>query len=155
MKLTTVKEIKIGKYKFKRVPAHIFKDEYNVTAYPQLGGLIGNDVLRRFNLVINYGQKEIHLKPNTHFKESFDYSYNGLGIYLVNGQVTIEDVLKDSPGEKAGLIPGDIIMAIDNNMSGSIQSYKNLLQDVGAKLRIVIFRNGELLVKRLKVASIL
>ena len=155
MKLTTVKEIKIGKYKFKRVPAHIFKDEYNVTAYPQLGGLIGNDVLRRFNLVINYGQKEIHLKPNTHFKESFDYSYNGLGIYLVNGQVTIEDVLKDSPGEKAGLMPGDIIMAIDNNMSGSIQSYKNLLQDVGAKLRIVIFRNGELLVKRLKVASIL
>ncbi|HKG67773.1 MAG TPA: PDZ domain-containing protein, partial [Segetibacter sp.] len=83
------------------------------------------------------------------------YSYSGLGVYLVNGQVTIEDVLKDSPGEKAGLMPGDIIMAIDNNMSGSIQSYKNLLQDVGAKLRIVIFRNGELLVKRLKVASIL
>ena len=155
MKVTTVKEIKIGKYKFKRVPAHIFKDEYNVTAYPLLGGLIGNDLLRRFNLIINYGEKEIHMRPNTHFKESFDYSYTGLGVYLVNGQVTIEDVLKDSPGEKAGLMPGDVIVAIDNSIGGNIQSYKNLLQDVGARLRILITRNGELIVKRLKVSSIL
>lgn len=155
MKLTTVKQIRIGKYKFKKVPAHIFIDEYNVTAYPQLGGLIGNDLLRRFNLIINYGEKEIHLKPNSHFKESFDYSYTGLGIYMESNKVVIEDVLKDSPGEKAGLMPGDIIMAIDNNMSGNIQSYKNMLQDVGARLRILVNRNGELILRNLKVSSIL
>jgi hypothetical protein len=155
MKLTTVKQIKIGKYKFKKVPAHIFKDEYNVTAYPSLGGLIGNDLLRRFNLVLNYSEREIHLRPNSHFKESFDYSYTGLGIYVENNHVIIEDVLKDSPGEKAGLVPGDVIMGIDNNVSGNIQAYKNILQDVGAKIRILVVRNGELLVKHLKVASIL
>lgn len=155
MKLTTVKQVKIGKYKFKKVPAHIFRDEYNVTAYPSLGGLIGNDLLRRFNLVINYSEKEIHLKPNSHFKESFDYSYTGLGIYYENKQVIIEDVLEDSPGQKAGLMPGDVIMAIDNDMSGNIQSYKNILQDVGARIRILVARNGELLVKHLKVSSIL
>ena len=155
MKLTTVKQIKIGKYKFKKVPAHIFRDEYNVTAYPSLGGLIGNDLLRRFNLIINYSQKEIHLKPNSHFKEPFDYSYTGLGIYYENNQIIIEDVLEDSPGQKAGLMPGDVIMAIDNNMTGNIQAYKNILQDVGARIRILVTRNKELLIKHLKVASIL
>lgn len=155
MKLTTVKEIKIGKYKFKKVPAHIFTDEYNVTAYPSLGGLIGNDLLRRFNLIINYGQKEIHLKPNSHFREPFDYSYTGLGIYVIDNHIIIEDVLKDSPGEKAGLKPGDVIMGIDNNVSGNIQAYKNLLQDVGARIRLLVIRDGELIVKRLKVSSIL
>ena len=155
MKLTIVKEIKIGKYKFKKVPAHIFKDEYNVTAYPSLGGLIGNDLLRRFNLIINYGQNEIHLKPNSHYKESFDYSYTGLGIYFVEGQVVIEDVLKDSPGEKAGLMPGDVILAINNTMGSSIQSYKNMLQDVGSRLRILVMRKGELIEKKLKVSSIM
>lgn len=155
MKLTTVKEIKIGKYKFKRVPAHIFVDEFNVTAYPTLGGLIGNDLLRRFNLIINYGQREIHLKPNSHFRESFDYSYTGLGIYFVENRVIIEDVLEGSPGEKAGLKPDDVIVGIDNNLTGNIQAYKNILQDVGAKIRLVINRNGELLVKHLKVSSIL
>ena len=155
MKLTTVKQIKIGKYKFKKVPAHIFRDEYNVTAYPSLGGLIGNDLLRRFNLVINYGENEIHLKPNSHYKETFDYSYTGLGIYFVEGQIVIEDVLKDSPGEKAGLVSGDVILAINNNMGGNIQAYKNMMQDVGARLKILVMRKGELVEKRLKVSSIL
>lgn len=155
MKLTTVKEIKISQYKFKKVPAHIFKDEYNVTSYPLLGGLIGNDLLRRFNLIINYNEKEIHLLPNTHFKDPFDYSYTGIEIYLEDGQVVIEDVLEGSPGEKAGLKPGDILAGIDNNLAANIQTYKNLLQEVGAKLRLLIIRNGELMVINLKVKSFL
>jgi hypothetical protein len=155
MKLTTVKEIRIGKYKFKKVPAHIFHDDYNVTSYPLLGGLIGNDLLRRFNLIVNYGRKEIHLLPNTHFRDLFDYSYTGLAMYLVNGQIVIEDVLEGSPAEKAGFKPGDILAGIDRYLGGSIQTYKNLLQDVGAKLRLIIVRDGRLFQIDLKVKSFL
>lgn len=155
MRLTTVKEIKIGPYKFKKVPTHIFYDEYNVTSYPLLGGLIGNDLLRRFNLIINYAEKEIHLRPNSHFREHFDYSYTGLGIYYIDGQIVIEDVLKDSPAEKAGLVPGDIIAGINTVIAGNIQNYKNMLQEVGSKLKILIVRNGELLLIDLKVKSFL
>ena len=53
MKVTTVREFKIGPYRFRKVPIYVFDDEYNVTSYPYLGGLIGNDLLRRFNLIIN------------------------------------------------------------------------------------------------------
>lgn len=155
MVLSTVKHINIGKYKFKKVPAHIFHDTYNVTSYPHLGGLIGNDLLRKFNLVVNYEKNEIHLLPNSHFKEAFDYSYTGLGIYWVNGFVIIEDVMPNSPAFAAGLEPGDIIVAIDNKINGSIQTYKSLLQVVGARYRIVVNRGGELVVKKLKVGSIL
>ena len=155
MRLTTVKEVKIGRYKFKKVPTHIFDDDYNVTSYPLLGGLIGNDLLRRFNLIINYNEREIHLKPNTHFRESFDYSYTGLGVYLVNGQIVIEDVLAGSPAEKAGLEPGDVLAGINTTLGGNIQSYKNMLQEVGAKLKLLIVRNGELMMVTLKVKSFL
>lgn len=155
MKLTTVKEVKIGKYKFKRVPAHVFQDDYNVTSYPLLGGLVGNDLLRRFNLILNYGEKEIHLSPNTHFRETFDYSYTGLGIYLVDGQIVIEDVLEGSPGDKAGLKSGDILAGINTTLGANIQNYKNMLQEVGAKLKLLIVRNGELLIIPLKVKSFL
>ena len=155
MKLSIVKEVKIGRYKFKKVPVHIFHDEYKVTSYPYLGGLIGNDLLRRFNLIINYGQKEMHLKPNTHFPESFDYSYTGLGIYMVNGEITIEDVLKDSPGDKAGLQPGDVLIGIDSNISRDMQTYKNMLQAPGSRLKLLVMRNGVPLIANLKVATIL
>jgi hypothetical protein len=155
MKLSTVKEVKIGRYKFKKVPVHIFHDEYKVTSYPFLGGLVGNDLLRRFNLVINYGQKEMHLKPNSHYNEPFDYSYTGLGIYMVDGEIIIEDVLKDSPGEKAGLLPGDVLIGIDTNITRNMQTYKNMLQAAGARLKLLVIRNGVAVVANLKVASIL
>jgi hypothetical protein len=155
MKLTTVKELKIGQYRFKNVPTHIFKDDYKVTSYPQLGGLIGNDVLRKFNLVINYREKEIHMRPNSHFKERFDYSYSGLGIYYVDGNIVIEDVLEDSPGEKAGLKSGDVIISIDNAFNAGIQVYKDMLQQVGARLKILVMRDGEAKLLSIKIKSFL
>ena len=51
MNLTVVKELKLGPYRFRNVPTYIFDDVYNVTSYPYLGGLIGNDILRRFNTI--------------------------------------------------------------------------------------------------------
>jgi hypothetical protein len=155
MKVTTLKQVYLGPYKFKNVPAHIFEDTYKVTSYPDYAGLIGNDLLRRFNLVLNYEKQEIHLFPNTHFSESFDYSYTGLGIYFSGGQVVIEDVLKDSPGEKAGLKPGDVILAIDNNFSGNIQEYKDMMQHIGARHKFLVTREGKLYTFTLKVKSFL
>ena len=84
MLLTTVREFRLGPYKFKRVPAYIFEDEFNVTSYPYLGGLIGNDLLRRFNVILNYEKRDIYIVPNSHYRDLFDYSYTGLNFYVVN-----------------------------------------------------------------------
>lgn len=155
MLLTTVKEVKLGPYRFKKVPTYILDDDYNITSYPQLGGLVGNDLLRRFNLVINYRERVIHLTPNTHFAEPFDYSYTGLGMYVVDGVIVIEDVIAGSPAEKAGFIPGDVVVSIEANLTRNIQAYKAMLQVPGAKLKFVISRDGELMELTLKVANIL
>ena len=67
MRLTLIKEVRIGPYKFRSVPTYLYKDDYNVTSYPFTGGLLGNDLLRRFNMIFNYPNREIHLLPNTSF----------------------------------------------------------------------------------------
>lgn len=157
MRLTTVKDFRLGPYRFRRVPTYIFEDQYNVTNYPYLGGLIGNDLLRRFNVILNYDRREIFMTPNRHFREPFDYAYTGLGIYFINGQVTVTDVMKGSPADKAGFIEGDIIIAINNNMSRNIQSYRNLLQQPGEKLKFLVVRakDGDLEELNMKVGNIL
>ena len=43
MRLTVVKMVQVGNYKFRNVPTYIYEDEYNVTSYPFVGGLLGND----------------------------------------------------------------------------------------------------------------
>ncbi len=141
MSISIANEIRIGPYKFKRVPVHVFEDDFNVTSYPLLGGLIGNDILRRFNVILNYPEQSIHLKPNSHFNESFDYSYTGLGIYLIDGEIRVVDIMPGSPGDKAGFLPGDVIFSVETNASKNIQAYKSIFQNSIGKMRIVIFRD--------------
>ncbi len=155
MRLTTVKEVKIGPYRFRNVPTYIFEDIYNITAYPYLAGLIGNDLLRRFNVTLNYAKREIHLIPNSHYRSPFDYAYTGLGIYVVNGRIQVEDVIPGSPGEASGFKTGDVLIGVGNNFSNNIQAYKNLLQMRGQKIKIVVNRNDSLIILTLKPASIL
>ena len=155
MRLTTIKELKLGPYRFRRVPTYIFDDEYNLFNYPNLAGLVGNDILRRFNVYLNYEHRDIYLLPNSHFRDQFDYSYTGLEIYWIDGEVRVGDIMKDSPAEKAGLREDDVIVAINNNFSNNIQAYKSMLQNAGEKLKIIVNRKGQLVELFLKVKSIL
>ncbi len=155
MKMSTIKKVSVGPYSFKKVPVHIYDDSVNVFSYPSLAGLIGSDLLRRFNIVINYPEGVIHLLPNTHMNDPFDYSYTGMNFYFIDGKIVITEVQQSSPAEKAGFIPGDIIFGIETNFSNNIQQYKALLQTAGEKVRILVFRNNQPQMIELKIGSIL
>ena len=154
MQLTTIRELRVGPYRFRKVPTYIFDDQYNVTSYPNLGGLIGNDILRRFNIILNYERRSIYLTPNSHYRDLFDYSYTGLTIYWIDGEVRVGDVMKGSPAEKGGFKEDDVIVAVANNFSNNIQTYKNLLQNPGEKVKIIVKRKGVLEQLYLVVKSI-
>jgi hypothetical protein len=152
--LSVLQDVKLGPYRFRNIPVYVFHDEFNVTMYPTLGGLIGNDILRRFNVTVNYPAQEIYIKPNRHYTDSFDYSYTGMSLYLVDGAITVQDVVKKSPAEEAGFQEGDIVVAVENNISSNIQVYKALLQGPGNRVRILIIRKGEPKIMYLRIKSI-
>lgn len=154
MRLSIIKELQIGNFKFRKVPTYLFEDEYNVLAYPQRVGLVGNDILRHFNLIINYHQKEIYLTPNSHFRDPFDYSYTGMTMYSLDGEIFVDDIVKGSPADRAGLKNGDVIMSIDNNFSGNLEVYKNLLQRTGDRITILAMRKNKPLIISLRVGRI-
>lgn len=154
MEMTVLKKFKLGPFQFRNVPVYVFDDVYNVTSYPQLSGLIGNDVLRRFNAILNYAKSEIHLQPNTHLHDAFDYSYTGLGIFQQNNLILISDVIPGSPAEKAGLAENDILVAVENNLSNNLQTYKQLLMQSGKRVKLVLARNNEVFETTLHIQSI-
>lgn len=154
MRITVIKMLQVGKYKFRNVPTYLYEDDFNVTSYPFVGGLLGNDLLRRFNLTINYPKREIHLLPNSHFKDPFDYAYTGLAIYYIDGVIIVEDVIPGSPAEKAGFKVDDIIIGVENNFSNNIMQYKTIFQTLNQKIKVTVSRNSELLQLKIKAASL-
>jgi len=155
MQTTVIREVKLGPYRFKNVPIYVFDDEYNVTSYPYLGGLIGNDLLRRFNVILNYAKRDIYITPNSHYKEPFDYAYSGIELYMVDGIIIVGDVAKGSPAQLAGIKEDDIVVAINRNFSQNLQQYKAALLNMSEKAKIIVNRNGKLLSFEFKIKSIL
>jgi hypothetical protein len=155
MKMTVIREVKLGPYKFRNVPVYVFDDEYNITSYPYLAGILGNDLLRRFNIILNYERRDFYLTPNSHFNDPFDYTYTGIDFYLQNGQVLLGDVAKGSPAEAAGLQEGDVVIAVNKVFNGNLQSFKAALMNNSEKIKMIVLRNGVLLEFDFKVKSIL
>ncbi|MFN8246191.1 MAG: PDZ domain-containing protein [Ferruginibacter sp.] len=155
MRLTVIKEVKVGPYHFRAVPTYLYKDLYNVTSYPYTGGLIGNELLRRFNLIVNYPQREINLIPNSHYYDSFEYGYTGLSIYQIDGRITVDATIPGSPAEEAGFQKDDEIISVGNNFSGIIQQYKNILQEPKKRIPVIVRRGDQLLQLTINTISIL
>jgi hypothetical protein len=155
MHMTVIKEMRVGPYRFKNIPVFVFNDTFNITSYPYLSGIIGNDILRRFNLILNYAKREFYFMPNSHYQDPFDYAYSGLELYYIDGDIVLGDVAIGSPAEVAGLREGDVLIGINNVLNANIQLYKTTLQAAGQKIRIIITRDGKLMEFNFKVKSIL
>jgi hypothetical protein len=154
MQLTVIREVKLGPYRFRNVPVYIFKDEFNITSYPFLGGIIGNDILRRFNCIMNYDKRDFYLTPNSHFLDPFDYSYSGVELYFINGAIIVGDVAENSPAEAAGLQEGDIVVAINKIFNQNLTQLKAALQNSNEKIKMIVRRKGELKVFEFRIRSI-
>jgi Aspartyl protease/PDZ domain len=154
MRLSVIKRLKFGPYVFRQVPVNLYDDEDKIFPYPSIVGLLGNDIMRRFNMVLNYGAQEIHIKPNTNFVDHFDYAYTGMSLYNFDNKIYIDDIIKDSPAEKAGLKNGDELISVDTNFSGSIIAYEKLLQREREEIKLIISRKEKLQIIQLRPLSI-
>jgi hypothetical protein len=145
MRLTVVKRLQLGPYVFRNVPTNLYDDDENVTSYPYTAGLLGNDILRRFNVTLNYPSREIHLKPNTSFDDQFDYAYTGVTLYYYDNKIFADDIITGSPADKAGLKNGDEVICISKDCSGKIQAYETLMQKAREAVKMIVSRDGKVL----------
>jgi hypothetical protein len=154
VEITVIDKLNLYGYKFKNVPVYLYKDSVNVINYPVRKGIIGNDLLRKFNTIFNYATGEIHLTPNKSYLEPFDYGYTGLDLYLVQDKIYAGAIAEGSPAHTAGIQENDLIFGMNNNFSGNIDEYKSLLEKYNTTIKIFIRRNNELIQVNLKVGSI-
>jgi predicted aspartyl protease len=124
-------------------------------------GIIGNQILSRFTLILDYPNSIIYFKPLRKFKESFEYDKSGLsigatGTYLNDFRVI--HVLENSPGQEAGILQEDRILKIN----GIPTSFYNLARvtrilrgKTGKKITLKIQRGDEKLTKKFILRKIL
>jgi carboxyl-terminal processing protease len=95
-------------------------------------------------------QHSSYMDPEQYRQANMDIdgSYEGIGAWVdgTGEYLTIVSPMPDSPAEKAGLLPGDQIIAIDGeDMTGIDGSLviRKVLGPAGTSLTLTIFREGE------------
>ncbi|HEY7378723.1 MAG TPA: aspartyl protease family protein, partial [Steroidobacteraceae bacterium] len=117
-----------------------FTDQY-------VAGNVGAGVLKRFNLVFDYGNQVIYFEPNSNYAKPDVFDRSGLWINAAENGYEVLDVIAGSPAETAGLKVGDRIRRVDGKAASEVglpalrTRFKT--DAPGTKIRIEYERGGQ------------
>lgn len=146
-----VKKAHIGKFTFNN-PLVSFPDSACVaglTLNESRHGSLGNDILRRFNVIFDFKGSALYLQPNKWYKSSFSYNRSGMDVEKMNPLIpvyTIFNIIPGSPADKAGLKLGDVVEYINYlpAFTLNLDDINNVLYGENGKfVHIRVDRNGE------------
>jgi hypothetical protein len=122
-------------------------------------GILGADVLNRFNLIFNYSKGELYLKKNKDYKKPFNYNMSGMSI-IADGvslkKFVVESVRENSPADQAGLMQGDIVIKFNGKVSNNLSLstfFSTFNKKEGKQIKMKIYRDGYVLKKKFKLRN--
>lgn len=120
-------------------------------------GLIGNTLLSRFQVIIDYQNSKIWLKAGRHFRREYVFDRSGLSLIATGSsfnKFTVQGVLPNSPAAEADIRRGDEIVRVGwmpASFLSLVDIQETLQKKPGKHIKLVIKRDG----KRLKKTVVL
>ncbi|HQU52518.1 MAG TPA: aspartyl protease family protein [Saprospiraceae bacterium] len=124
-------------------------------------GILGNQVLRRFDVIIDYPDSVLYLKPTRSYKQKFNYDRSGMLIYAIGHNLKdfyVNTIIPGSPAEEADIREGDLILKIRGlpaSLFDLTSINRMLMKRPGKKIKVTIERNGERMEKTFRLRDLI
>lgn len=151
-------DFRLGRYVIPRPLVALSQDSEGSLASDTNAGPLGNEILRRFRIVIDYSRRRMMLEPNSHLSDPIEAGMSGIDFDTEECRpFKVTKVLEDSPAAEAGIKAGDEIVAIDGRPFKEIPSWEmeKLLSKNGAEYSLTLSRQGKTLVVKIKLRRLL
>jgi hypothetical protein len=140
--------LNIGDYEFSTLPVTMAIAEAGASSWSGPMGILGNGVLKHFNVFIDLQQQMMSLEPNRLYHDQFEVNCSGLELVTDDAfqSVIIDHIYAGSPAEEAGLEVGDEIVQINGTNVSDFQlpQIRSMLSQDGEEIGILVDREGEL-----------
>lgn len=118
-----------------------------IGAFEGISGIIGNDILEKFTVTLDYKNQRILLERNARFEESAFRDRCGMILARDDSAgVQVYTVIPGTPADRAGIRSGDEILSIDGKDTAAFESLEEITElfeaETGTRRRLEIRRAG-------------
>jgi hypothetical protein len=129
-------------------------------AEPGMAGNIGGRLLRRFRVIFDYSRRRMILEPNVRFPEAEEFYMSGAALMSEGPAFTIIKVVRtrpNSPAAEAGLLPQDIITAVDGRPASTLtlSGLRKMFREDGRAYLLSVMRNEQVFQIRLRLRKLI
>ena len=110
--LARAKVLKLGAVTFDK-PIVALSTQAAAAARADIAGSVGHGILRQFNITFDYANGFLYFERNTNYGQPDVFDRSGMWIERSASGFEVVELIKDGPAAKAGLAPGNVIVAID------------------------------------------
>lgn len=147
--------LKLGRFVLKAPITAFAQAEKGSTADASYDGAIGDEILKRFKVTLDYSRKRLILEHSDGFDAPFEADMSGFSLIARDpGFSTIEvsRVLENSPAAEAGVHVGDQILTVDGKKAGeySLETLDELFKVENREFLLTIRRGDKVIDVRLK-----
>ncbi|SFU72585.1 PDZ domain-containing protein [Pustulibacterium marinum] len=107
----------VGSFTLEGIPLSISTDQKGSLSNPNYLGILGNNILEKFTIVIDPKHQFLGLKPAENYQKKYKHIFKSNG-FKENPDDTSSWILsfayEDSPALKAGLREDDLIVAVND-----------------------------------------
>ncbi len=137
----------IGPYAWDAPMVSVARAAEGAFASEEFAGNIGNRVLERFKVTLDYDHRRIYLEPGSRFGSRDALSRSGMLVGREGGKVLALSVLPGSPAHAAGLRDGDELVRVEGRPAASytLSQLDALLEQGadGSRVKIESLRDGK------------
>lgn len=111
-----------------------------------LDGIIGTEILRRFDLIFDYPAGRLALKPNDALEDEFRFGKSGLKLRVEESGITVIEVIPGSPAEEAMIEPGSALVTVDglNAHTIGMDGLREIFtRPDGTEIEVLTSKNGQ------------
>ncbi len=143
-----LRSIEIGPYQVTDPLVGLSTIQTGALASEDYAGNIGNRLLDRFKVTLDYDRRKIYLEPGAKYAERETFTRFGAQLAKrANGDIVAAEILPNSPAEDAGIHEGDTLVSIDGLAVTTLDPDK--IEDrfdqgkPGQKIAVVVRHDGK------------